>query len=115
VERRRAARFRVQGNAFWDTHRVEGRCRVLNISTRGVGIADPTPELRGGEELEVTLALEDQVFPAVQVRVVHAARGLGLAFVHPDAALIQRIEELTEDLTPLSWTWPLALTARRTP
>jgi hypothetical protein len=86
---------------------------VLNVSIRGVGIIDPTPRLRPGEQMEVTLTLAGQVLPGIRVQVVHAARGLGLAFVRPDPQLLRRIDELTEDLSPLSLAWSQAPAPRR--
>jgi hypothetical protein len=112
MERRRAPRYRVKGEASWNLDGVQGRCRVLNLSVQGMGVSDLEPDLRSGTTLEVALELEGRLFPGVRVRFVHSARGLGLAFVDPDAALIEQIEDLTDDLTPLAWAYPLLGTLR---
>jgi hypothetical protein len=102
-ERRRAARFRVKGEAFWSAARLEGRCRVVNVSETGVEIADLSAPLAPGRRLHVTLLLEERRLEAIPVEVVRTlGERLALRFCGPEAWLRREIRELTEDLTPLS-------------
>jgi hypothetical protein len=115
VEKRKSARYRIKGEAFWSTARMEGACRVLDISPLGVGISDPVPSVEVGDQLEITLLLGDDAapLPSIRVKVIHTARGLGLAFVRPDPRVIARIEELTQDLTPMTESTWLRVLAHR--
>jgi hypothetical protein len=98
---RQVPRYRLVGDAFWSTDRIEGACRVRDLSVKGAGIAEPLPDLQPGSEIVV---IKDRVLPPVRARVVHQAQGLGLVFVNPSPELIEQIEELTDDLSPHTWT-----------
>jgi hypothetical protein len=112
MDRREVPRYRVRGQAFWSSGRMEGACRVVDVSVLGLGISDPVPSLEPGDRMEVTLVVgEGEVLSAVRVEVVHTARGMGLAFVKPDPRLIARIEELTAELTPVTETTWIAATS----
>ena len=105
-DRRRVARYRINGFAYWSGGRVEGRCVLRDISLYGASIENAQPRLDLGAQLVVSLVLEGESIPAVRVEVLHLGAGLGLKFIDPSESVIQRIEAITADLTPTWSLWP---------
>ena len=92
-------RVKVEGEALWSTGRIEGRCRLRNISTGGVGVSDLEPPLRIGTKLHVALVIGDRRLAGVAVEVVQTSgRELGLRFRKLNQGLRRELEALIAEL-----------------
>ena len=92
-------RVEVEGEAFWSAGRIEGGCRLRDLSIGGVGISDLKPPLRIGTKLHVTLVIAEWRLESVSVEVVQTSgRELGLRFCQLNQGLRRELEALIEDL-----------------
>ena len=92
-------RLDINGEALWSAGRVEGSCRLLNLSAGGVGIVDPRPALQLGTHLRATLLVEGVRLESIPVEVVRGSEeGLALRFASVSKELRAQIEQLIYDL-----------------
>ena len=92
-------RVEIEGAAFWSAGRIEGRCRLRNLSVSGVGISDLSPPLRVGTKLHVTLVIGERRLESVSVEVVQASgRELGLRFRKLNQGFLRELEALIAEL-----------------
>ncbi len=92
-------RVAISGEAFWTAERIEGRCRLVNLSASGAGIADAVPALSVGTRLHVTLAINGLHLEFVPVEVARMSdEAMGLRFRDLSDELRSGIEALVQDL-----------------
>jgi hypothetical protein len=92
-------RVDISGEALWSADRIEGRCRLLNLSVSGVGIVGTTPPLPIGTQLHVSLVINGRHLESVPVEVVQMSDGaMGLRFWDLDEGLRSRVESLVKEL-----------------
>ena len=92
-------RVEIEGAAFWSAARIEGRCRLRNLSIGGVGISDLEPPLRIGTKLHVALVIGDRRLEGVAVEVVQTSgREVGLRFRKLNQEFRRELEALIAEL-----------------
>ena len=92
-------RVAVEGTALWSAGRIEGRCRVRDLSMGGVGISELMPPLRIGTRLHVTLVIGERRLESVAVEVVQTSgRELGLRFRKLNRGFRRELEALIAEL-----------------
>ncbi len=92
-------RVAVEGTALWSAGRIEGRCRLQDLSIGGVGISDLEPPLRIGTKFHVALVIGDRRLESVSVEVVRTSqKELGLRFLKLNQGLRRELEALIEEL-----------------
>ncbi len=102
-DEREYRRLSIDGEAFWSAGRIEGSCRLRNLSAGGVAISDPQPTLKVGTRMHVSLFINQLHFEAVAVEVVQVSEGgLGLRFVDPGQEFQRRIDALISDIVEKS-------------
>ncbi len=75
-------RMNVDGEAFWSAGRIEGSCRLVNLSMGGAAIEDTNVPLRVGSALLFTLRIGDLWIEGVRAEVARiVADELGLRFL----------------------------------
>lgn len=92
-------RVEIDGQAFWSLDRIEGSCRLINLSAGGVKISDPKPPLEVGAQLRVSLIIHQLRIESVLVEVVRISEDvLALRFLRLPEALQERLDQLIRDL-----------------
>ena len=75
-------RVDVDGEAFWSVNRLEGSCRVLNLSLGGASISEPSPALSVGSVLSFAIKIGGTVIASIRSEVVRTDENqLALRFV----------------------------------
>jgi hypothetical protein len=102
-DEREFRRLNIDGEAFWSAGRIEGSCRLRNLSAGGVEISNPQPPLSEGTRLHVALFINQLHFESVAVEVVRVSEGsLGLRFVNPGEDFQRRIDALISEIVEKS-------------
>ncbi len=96
IEERKHLRVDIDGEVFW---RKDGSGRVLEVSSGGVGVADPEPRLPVGTKVHVTLVIGDERIASIPAEVVWARNErLGLCFQAQSPELQGQIDALIREL-----------------
>ena len=97
--RRTQPRVGIEAKAFWSGARVEGRGRIFDLSSDGVGIADPKPQLPVGTKVHVTLAIGEESLLSLPAEVIWASEErLGLRFGELRREARERLDTLIREV-----------------